>query len=321
MLHVMLATTSRLLELLELLQSRAVVTGAEIAERLAVDRRTVRRYITALQQLGIPVEGQRGAGGGYRMRPGYRMPPLMLTSDEAAMAVIGLLAARHLGLDSPTGAAAGALAKLHRVLPGTLRTRIAALQDALRFTAPAVPSAPVAGETALLLAEAIRQRRRVRAGYQSASGDHSGRELSPYGLVIHAGRWYLAAHDHSRDALRTFRADRMRHVTITGTPALDAPAGFDPVAYISRSLARVPWPWQVEVLLHMPLAEAELQLPATLADLTAAGNGTLLRMRVTSLTWMATLLAGLGCEFTIHGPAELRASVQALATRLAACAS
>jgi len=83
----------------------------------------------------------------------------------------------------------------------------------------------------------------------------------------------------------------------------------------------VPWPWQVEVLLHMPLAEAELQLPATLADLTTAGNGTLLRMRVTSLTWMATLLAGLGCDFTIHGPAELRASVQALATRLAACAS
>jgi predicted DNA-binding transcriptional regulator YafY len=148
-----------------------------------------------------------------------------------------------------------------------------------------------------------------------------GRELSPHGLVIHAGRWYLAAHDHGRGALRTFRADRMRHVTITGTPALDAPAGFDPVTYISRSLARVPWPWQVEVLLHMPLQEAESQLPATLADLTAAGDGTLLRMRVTSLTWMATLLAGLGCDFTVHAPAELRATVRALAARLAASAS
>jgi predicted DNA-binding transcriptional regulator YafY len=113
----------------------------------------------------------------------------------------------------------------------------------------------------------------------------------------------------------------MRHVTITGTAALGAPAGFDPVTYISRSLARVPWPWQVEVLLHTPLQEAERQLPATLADLTAAGNGTLLRMRVTSLDWMAALLAGLGCDFTIHGPAELRGSVQTVAARLAASAS
>lgn len=316
-----LATTSRLLELLELLQSRPVVTGAEIARLLAVDRRTVRRYIAALQELGIPVEGQRGAGGGYKLRPGYRLPPLMLTGDEAVMAVIGLMAARHLGVDSADGSVAGALAKLRRVLPGELSARTEALQDTLGFTASVVPGTPVAGGSVLLLAGAIRNGRRVRAGYESSSGELSGRELSPHGVVIHSGRWYLTAYDHSRGARRTFRVDRMRHLTVTELAAREAPADFDPVAEVSRSLARIPWRWQVEVLVQAPVAQVAQRLPSTLAELTAAGDDTVLRMRVDSLDWMATLLAGLECGFTIRQPPELRRSVQALAARLAASAN
>jgi predicted DNA-binding transcriptional regulator YafY len=312
----MLAPTSRLLELLELLQTQPLTSGREIADRLEIDRRTVRRYIATLQELGIPVEGERGVGGGYRLRPGYRLPPLMLNDAEAVVVVLGLVAARRLGLDSTTESVDGALAKIHRVLPDALRRHVEALETTLGFTTPATAGAPVAGEAVLLLAGAIRGRRRVRARYRSYTGEETQRELSPYGLVVHSGRWYLAAHDHTRDDMRTFRIDRMGSTAITAIPALAPPEGFDPVAHVSRSLARVPWPWEVEVLLDLPLEGAAERIPATLAELVDAGDGTLLRMRVSSLDWMARLLAGLDCGFKIHRPDELRASVQALAERL-----
>ena len=170
----MASPTSRLLELLEALQSRPVATGAELADRLGVDTRTVRRYVVALQDLGIPVEGQRGSGGGYRLRPGYRLPPLMLTGDEAVVVVLGLVAARRLGLDTESAAADEALAKVFRVLPGELRRRAEALERTLGFTGEAIGGAPVAGEDVLLLADAIRRRRRVRAGYRRSRASGAG---------------------------------------------------------------------------------------------------------------------------------------------------
>jgi len=312
-----LAPTSRLLELLELLQARPLTTGREISDRLGIDRRTVRRYVAALQELGIPVEGQRGVGGGYRVRPGYRMPPLMLDDDEAVVVVLGLVAARHLGLDTTSEPVDGAFTKIRRVLPDTLRRRVEALETTLGFTSPATTGAPVAGDAVLMLADAIRRRRRVRAGYRSFDGERTNRDLSPYGLVVHSGRWYLAAHDHGREDMRTFRIDRMRRVTVTDLPAVAARDGFDAVAHVSRSLARVPWTWEVEVVLDLAIDKAAHRLPATLAELEEEGEGTLLRMRVSSLDWTARMLAGLGCSFTIRGPEELRASVRELAGRLA----
>lgn len=317
----MLAPTSRLLELLELLQTQPLTTGREIADRLGIDRRTVRRYIAALQTLGIPVEGERGVGGGYRVRPGFRLPPLMLDDDEAVVVVLGLMAAQRMGLATTARAVDGALAKIHRVLPDALRRHVEALEATLGFTRRATSGAPVASEAALLLAHAIRRRRRVRAGYRSFRGDESERELSPHGLVVHSGRWYLAAYDHGRDDLRTFRVDRMRRIAVADGAARNAPAGFDTVAYVSRSLARVPWPYQVEVLLHLRVDEATRRLPATLAELAPEAGGTVVRMRVSSLDWTAGLLAGLGCDFTIRAPEELRDSVRALAERLAERAS
>jgi predicted DNA-binding transcriptional regulator YafY len=311
-----LAPTSRLLELLELLQAQPLITGREVADRLGIDRRTVRRYIAALQELGIPVEGQRGVGGGYRVRPGYRMPPLMLDDDEAVVVVLGLVAARHLGLDTAAEPVDGAFAKIRRVLPDPLRRRVEALETTLGFTAPATTGAPVAGDAVLLLAEAVRRRLRVRADYRSFAGERSARELSPHGLVVHSGRWYLAAYDHGRDDMRTFRIDRMRRAALTDLSAHPPPEGFDAVAHVSRSLARVPWTWDVEVLLDLPPDKAAHRLPATLAELDGEGDGTRLRMRVSSLDWTARVLAGLGCRFSIRRPDELRASVQTLAERL-----
>ena len=181
--------TARLLELLELLQTRPLTTGAEIAERLAIDRRTVRRYVAALQDLGIPIEGQRGVGGGYRIRPGYRLPPLMLTDDEAVIVVLGLSAARRQGLDTDSGPVEGALDKIHRVLPDPLRRRVQALETALGFTASPRAGTPVAGDMVLVLAEAVRRGLRVRIVYTAFSGERTRRDLSTYGLVVHAGRW------------------------------------------------------------------------------------------------------------------------------------
>ncbi len=312
--------TSRLLELLELLQTRPLATGREIAELLEVDRRTVRRDVAALQELGIPVEGQRGVGGGYRIRPGYRIPPLMLTDAEAVVVVLGLMAARRQGVESEAEPVDGALAKIHRVLPTTLRRQVEALEATIGFTAAATEGAPVAGDTVLLLADAIRRRRRLRIAYTAFSGEQTRRELSPLGLVVHSGRWYLAAHDHKRDDLRTFRVDRIRSTALAASTAVEPPDGFDAVAHVSTSLARTPWRWEIEVLLDLRPEVAAARLPATLAEVVEAEGGTLLRMRAGSLDWTASVLAGLGCSFTIRRPDELRASVRALSERLAASA-
>jgi predicted DNA-binding transcriptional regulator YafY len=313
----MLAPTARLLELLELLQAQPLTTGREIAAALDVDSRTVRRYIEALQELGIPVEGQRGVGGGYRVRPGYRLPPLMLSEDEAVVVVLGLIAARREGLDGERGSVDGALAKVHRVLPDTLRRKAEALEATLAFTRAARQGAPVAGESVLLIADAIRRRRRIRTEYRTHAGERSRRALSPHGLVFHAGRWYLAAFDHLRDALRTFRVDRMTSIILLREAAVAAPAGFDAVEHVSASLAQVPWGHEVEVVLDLSLDEAKRRLPRTLATLTETDEGTLLRMQVGSLEWMASVLAGLGCGFEIRSPDELRQHVRELARRLA----
>jgi predicted DNA-binding transcriptional regulator YafY len=312
-----LTSTARLLELLELLQARPLTTGREIAAALDVDPRTVRRYIEALQELGIPIEGQRGVGGGYRVRPGYRLPPLMLSEDEAVVVVLGLVAARRDGLDGDRGSVDGALTKIHRVLPDTLRRRAEALETTLAFTRAARAGAPVAGESVLLLADAIRRRRRIKTEYRTHAGERSRRELSPHGLVFHAGRWYLAAFDHLRDDLRTFRVDRMRAIALLPAAADPAPEGFDAVEHVSASLAAVPWGHEVEVVLELPLEDARRRLPSTLATMAETDEGTLLRMQVGSLEWMAGVLAGLGCSFEIRSPDELRQHVSELARRLA----
>jgi predicted DNA-binding transcriptional regulator YafY len=312
----MASPTARLLELLELLQTRPLTTGREIADRLGIDPRTARRYIDVLQELGIPVEGQRGVGGGYRIRPGYRLPPLMLADDEAVVVVLGLLATRGSRPDGEPDAVDGALAKINRVLPSTLRRQVEALEETLSFTRT-TGAAPADAAAVLLVADAIRRRRRLRSAYRAFSGEESERDLSPHGLVVHSGRWYLAAYDHNRDDLRTFRVDRMSRTALVEAACVPPPEGFDAVAYVSRSLASVPWTWEVEALLDLPIDVAARRIPATLGELIDDPEGTLLRMRVDSLDWMASVLAGLDCAFTIRRPDELRTSVRALADRLA----
>jgi predicted DNA-binding transcriptional regulator YafY len=305
---------ARVLTVLEVLQDRGTVTGPELAARLGVDVRTVRRDVTALKVLGIPLEAARGPAGGYRLRPGYRTPPLMLTGAEATAVALGLIAARRDGLDAD-----GALAKIRRVLPDQVRLRVEALEHTLRFTGggPSEP-APPKGENLLLLADAARRGRRVHAVYAKADGSESERELSPYGVVAHAGRWYVPAFDHGRGEPRLLRADRFCTVTLGG-PAAPAPTGFDAAAFVTASLARVPWTHEVEVLMHTTPEEARRRFGPALVELEPAGeHDTLLRMRAESLDWVAGLLAGAGCEFEVRRPDALRERIHALAERLRA---
>jgi predicted DNA-binding transcriptional regulator YafY len=304
----------RVLTLLEALQDRPSLSGPELTARLGVDVRTVRRDVASLRNLGIPVEAERGPAGGYRLRPGYRMPPLMLTAAEATAVALGLITARRDGLDAD-----GALAKIGRVLPDDVRLRVEALVQTLGFTGRPHEAMPPKGEHLLVLAEAARRGRRVRARYTASDGFDSARELSPWGLVAHQGRWYVPAHDHGRDEPRALRADRFATVRLGGR-GLAPPAGFDATEFVSRTLARVPWSHEVEVLLHVAPDRAAERFPPTLAELEPEGEGTMLHMRAESLDWVAGLLAGAGCDFEIRRPDALRDSVRSLAQRLRAAA-
>jgi predicted DNA-binding transcriptional regulator YafY len=306
-----MAKTDRVLQLLEALQDRPSSTGPELARELGVDVRTVRRDIVSLRDLGIPVEGERGRGGSYRLKPGYRVPPLMFTSSEAAAVALGLLAARRLGLEAD-----GALAKVRRALPERVRLSVESLEHTLGFTGE-VSTTPPDGETLFAIAEAIRRTRRIQARYTDSAGVETARDLSPYGLVAHAGRWYVPAFDHLRGDLRSLRADRFKHVTLAGR-AEPFPEGFDAVAFVSRSLARVPWTHEIEVVLHTDLATATRRFPPTLAELepTDDPDRTRLRMRADSLDWAAGLLAAAGCDFTVTAPDALRPALRRLANRL-----
>jgi predicted DNA-binding transcriptional regulator YafY len=308
---------TRLLGFLELLEGRPAITGAEAARELGVDVRTVRRYVDALHELGIPVDGQRGAGGGYRLAPGYRMAPLMLGDDEATAVVAGLVATVGLGL----AGAEPALAKVRRVLPAALARRAEALEGALAFGDRAgVSAVPPVGETLLVLADAARRHRRVAATYTPASGGARRRELDPFGVVVHGGRWYVSARDAGSGETRTFRVDRFADLVL-GAVVDPPPPGFDVVAAVDRSLARVPYAWAVEVRLHAPAARVRERIPATIAELTPEGDDAcVLRMRADSLRWVAEVLASLGCAFTIISPDELRTEVRAVAALLMDCA-
>ncbi|MFC4053686.1 helix-turn-helix transcriptional regulator [Actinomadura syzygii] len=307
--------TTRVLAMLELLQANHRMRGGELARRLGVDERTVRRYAARLDDLGVPVTADRGPHGGYRLLPGYKLPPLMLTDDEAAAVVLGLLAARRTGL---TGAATeSALAKVQRVLPAALRDRVQALRETLGFTAPARDAAAPDTGAVLTLAAAARERRRVRLRYRSWRGEDTERDLDAYGLVFHSGRWYVTGHDHRSGEVRTFRVDRVVSAE-PGDARYEIPGDADPVRDVTLSLARVPYAHEVEVLLDAGLDEVRRRVPATVATLTEEpGGGVLLATRAERLDGMARMLAGLGFPFTVRRPDELRGHVRDLARTLA----
>ncbi|WP_433427655.1 helix-turn-helix transcriptional regulator [Nonomuraea sp. CA-141351] len=317
---------ARVLTLLELLQAGGIRTMAELAHRLDVDERTVRRYIDHLIDLDVPVESVRGRYGGYRLASGYRMPPLMLSDDEALAVLLGLVAGRRAGLMTATGTASEtAAAKIRRVLPERLGRRLDAVLGSLAFTAPS--GEPIAPETTVLLsiADAVRHHRPISIRYTAADGRRSERTLHPYGLVAHSGRWYVTGADPAIGEDRTFRLDRIADArTLPGS--FEPPAGLDPAERVLTGLATAPYRHEVTLRVLGTAEQIRTRLPAGIAIVeespSASGadadtrHWSRVELRAERLDWLPAVLASLDLPFIIERPDELRDLVVALAGRL-----
>jgi len=311
--------TTRVLTVLELLQSHHRLTGPELAARLEVNARTARRYITMLQDMGIPIEAERGRYGAYRLRPGFKLPPLMFSEDEALAVTLGLLAARRLGMAVAAPAVEGALAKIERVLPPALRERIQAVQAALVLDLAAAESQPTSA-VVVEMSAAASSGRRVRMTYRTERGEATERCYDPYGIVYRQGRWYTAGHCHLRGALRMFRLDRVADLQ-TLEERFERPADFDAAAYVVQSLATMPNVWHVEVLLRTTMAEARRCISPIFGTLEECEGGVLLRAQGDHLGWMARELVAAGLPLAVRRPTALRDELRALAGRIAAMAA
>ncbi len=294
----------RVLTVLEILQARDRVTGAELAERLEVDLRSVQRYMVRLKDLNIPIESARGVGGWYRLRPGFRLPPLLLTNEEAFALSLGLRALRQLGLSAFAPATEGALAKLERVLPEALRESIRTVEDVVAVEpGPWVVSTSV--DSVIRAASAIRACRRVRFTYRSHTDVNSQREIKPYAVLHTDGRWYLIGYCLSRKALRTFRLDRVTNLEIR-TATFQRPADFDPRGYMRQSMPFVQSDFEIDVWIDMPIEEAEHAFMPWRVALEKEHDGTRLRCGRDRLQPFAAMLLSMGRRMVIHKPAELR---------------
>ncbi|BDP42227.1 repressor [Deinococcus aetherius] len=310
----------RVLTVLELLQAHERVTGAELARRLEVSPRTVQRYIARLQDLGIPVESTRGVGGAYRLKPGFRLPPLMFSGEEALALALGLHALQHLGLTALAPAVAGASAKLSRTLPRPLRERVGALEDAVQLDA--FPwTVPTDAAVLSCLLGAVQAQRAVTFAYRSHEGVQTRREVEVYGVVHLDGRWYAVGRCLLRDALRSFRLDRISE-PVEGERTFTRPPEFDARAYLRATLPFARAPYEIEVWLDLPPEEAALHFaPGRVAlDPDPAYGGTRLRCTREHLESFAAMLLRLGCGVVVHEPPELREAFGVLADRArAAC--
>ncbi|MCF3147767.1 helix-turn-helix transcriptional regulator [Streptomyces platensis] len=322
--------TGRVLTLLELLQSGGTRTVAELADRLGVEGRTVRRYVNQLIDLDVPVESVRGRYGGYRLAPGYRLPPLMLSDDEALAVLLGLIAGRRSGLRTTERTASEtATAKIRRVLPKHLARRLDTLLESLAFTdQPGEFAAPDAG-VLLTLADAVRHRRPVSLRYTDRNGRRSERTLHAYGIVAHAGRWYVTGADAGIGEDRTFRLDRLTDVrTLPG--AFEVPEGPDPAQRVLSGFATAEYRHEVTLRIHGTVERIRAHLPASVASLEeyeptadphpAPERWLRVRLRAERLDWLPPALASLDRPFVIERPAELRDLVVAFADRLMSCA-
>lgn len=317
-------TTARALQLLELLQSAQQRTVAELAVRLGVDERTVRRDVARLYDLGVPVETLRGRYGGYLLAPGQRVLPLMFSNEEVVAVFLGLARAQA-ALREPEIAAQTALAKIKRALPAADAKRIDTLLGVMTHTSQQGGVTPDPA-VMLTLAEAVNLRHVLDLRYLSGEGVPSRRTIHPYGLVTHSDRWYLVAFDTGKQEERTFRVDRIRTArSIPGTFA--APQQPDVENRLLDLFADADYRWQVvlrirateeHIRAHLPLSVARLERLDRAADQAREDAPPWHRAEIhaENFDWLPSVIAALDCEVVIDRPDELRNRVRAAARRM-----
>ncbi|MEV5377079.1 MULTISPECIES: helix-turn-helix transcriptional regulator [Streptomyces] len=316
-------TPARLLNLLSLLQTPREWPGSELAERLGVTTRTIRRDIERLRDLGYPVQATMGAVGGYRLAAGAALPPLVLDDEEAVAIAVGLRAGAGHAVDGIEEASVRALAKLEQVLPSRLRHRVSALQAA---TVPITSGdgATVDPRTLTVMASAATGNERLRFTYRKGDGAETQRLVEPHRLVSTGRRWYLVAYDIDRGDWRTFRVDRVSEPFATGArfAPRELPAA-NAAEFMKGSLGRMQPTMRVVATLHAPAEFVAARLPQHLgAPQPVDGTTCRIDLEVAdSLEWVAFRLALLDCDFTVHEPRELVEHLRELGARISRAAT
>ncbi|UGT63047.1 helix-turn-helix transcriptional regulator [Nocardia asteroides] len=309
-------TSTRTLRLLSLLQTHRYWPGTELADRLGVSPRTLRRDVERLRELGYPVQANRGVDGGYQLAPGAALPPLMIDDEEAVALVIGLQTAAHGGVAGVAEPSIRALAKVIQVLPPRLRKRV----DALRaMTVPATWDAVAAGPDPTVLtalAAACRDTERLRFGYTAADGRSADRHTEPHRLVALGRRWYLVAYDLHRHDWRSFRVDRLTEPRGDGSrfrprelPAADA------AAFVRAAVENVPRPYRIEALVQTSAEQVRARIGRWCTAEEIDAGSCRVRMTADSLEWPIMGLGSLDADFTVVEPAELRDRLHAWGER------
>ncbi|MCX2925787.1 helix-turn-helix transcriptional regulator [Streptomyces sp. NEAU-W12] len=314
----MVETSARLLRLLSLLQAHREWSGADLAERLGVSSRTLRRDVDRLRGLGYPVNASPGTGGGYQLGAGAELPPLLLDDDEAVAVAVGLRTAAGQGIEGIGETSVRALAKLEQVLPDRLRRRVGALNA---VTVPMLrgPGAD-AVDPALLteLAQLCRDTERLRFEYRDHEGAISRRTVEPHRLVCSERRWYLVAWDLGREDWRTFRADRLTPKPPHGPRFVprEPPAG-DLAAYVSRGVSTRAYASQAVIRLLVPVEEAAERISPSAGALRADGpDACVLSTGAASFDALMVHVLLLGFEFEVLEPAGLTDGIAAARDRL-----
>ncbi|GHG81411.1 helix-turn-helix transcriptional regulator [Streptomyces griseocarneus] len=316
-------TPVRLLNLLSLLQTPREWPGSELADRLGVSARTIRRDIERLRDLGYPVQATMGAEGGYRLAAGAALPPLVLDDEEAVAIAVGLRAGAGHAVEGIEEASVRALAKLEQVLPSRLRHRVSALQAA---TVPLTggDGATVDPRTLTVIASAATGNERLRFAYRTGDGTETKRLVEPNRLISTGRRWYLVAYDIDRDDWRTFRVDRVSEPFATG--ARFAPRELpvaDAAEFLKRSMARLQPTYRLVAAFRAPVEFVAARLPNWLGSPTPDGDDACRLDVMTSdaLEWVAFRLAMLDCEFTVEEPRELVERLEELGARISRAAA
>lgn len=309
----MTETSGRLLKLLSLLQTRRDWPGGELAERLGVSGRTIRRDVERLRDLGYPVDAVTGPAGGYRLHAGTAMPPLLLDDDEAVAIAVGLRTAAGASVSGIEETSIRALVKLEQVLPSHLRRRVSALGSVVA-TLPA--SGPLVDPEALTtIASACRDRERLRFAYSSRDGQESRRHVEPHNLVNLGRRWYLVAWDCDREGWRTFRIDRLERAAAGGRFERRAVPGGDAAAFVASNLKTAPARYEARVTVHVPAGELAAR-PYLWGTVRARGEDACeYRTSDDSLDWLTMRIGMLGADFEVHEPPELVEHFEQLAER------